>query len=150
MKAEDFIKLIEQNRFDKISKNGMTLIAKRFRELQKIEETCFIRIHFWYRNTFLFIILGGWMIRPGVGSRRVRVFVHCAASRRTSVFFFHLHRATSPDRWAMHVRVDCHIFHHLFSKLDRVISQASFELALNVSFDLSFESAGCNKNPWSS
>ena len=39
MKAEDFIKLIEQNRFDKISKNGMTLIAKRFRELQKVEET---------------------------------------------------------------------------------------------------------------
>lgn len=34
MKAEDFIELIEQNRFDKISKNGMTLIAERFRELQ--------------------------------------------------------------------------------------------------------------------
>jgi len=34
MKAENFIELIEQNRFDKISKNGMTLIAKRFRELQ--------------------------------------------------------------------------------------------------------------------
>jgi len=34
MKAEDFIGLIEQNRFDKISKNGMTLIAERFRELQ--------------------------------------------------------------------------------------------------------------------
>ena len=35
MKAEDFIELIEQNRFDKISKNGMTLIAERFRELQR-------------------------------------------------------------------------------------------------------------------
>lgn len=35
MKAENFIKLIEQNRFDKISRNGMTLIAKRFRELEK-------------------------------------------------------------------------------------------------------------------
>ena len=34
-----------------------------------------------------------------------------------------------------------------FSKFDRVLSQASFKLALNVSFDLSFESAGCNKNP---
>ena len=34
MKAEDFIELIEQNRFDKISKNGMTLIVERFRELQ--------------------------------------------------------------------------------------------------------------------
>ena len=39
MKAEDFIKLIEQNRFDKISKNGMTLIAKRFRELQSKQLT---------------------------------------------------------------------------------------------------------------
>ena len=34
MKAENFIELIEQKRFDKISKNGMTLIAERFRELQ--------------------------------------------------------------------------------------------------------------------
>ena len=34
MKAENFIELIEQNRFDKISKNGMTLIAERFRQLQ--------------------------------------------------------------------------------------------------------------------
>jgi len=34
MKAENFIELIEQNRFDKISKNGMTLIAKRFRQLE--------------------------------------------------------------------------------------------------------------------
>jgi len=39
MKAEDFIELIEQNRFDKISKNGMTLIAKRFRELQSKQLT---------------------------------------------------------------------------------------------------------------
>ena len=37
MKAEDFIELIEQNRFDKISKNGMTLIAERFRELEITE-----------------------------------------------------------------------------------------------------------------
>ena len=35
MKAEDFIQLIEQNRFDKISNNGLKLIAKRFRELEK-------------------------------------------------------------------------------------------------------------------
>jgi hypothetical protein len=34
MKAEDFIKLIEQKRFDKISKNAMELIAERFRELE--------------------------------------------------------------------------------------------------------------------
>jgi len=34
MKAENFIELIEQNRFDKISKNGMTLMAERFRELE--------------------------------------------------------------------------------------------------------------------
>lgn len=34
MKAEKFIELIEQGRFDKISKNGMTLIAERFRQLQ--------------------------------------------------------------------------------------------------------------------
>lgn len=34
MKAEDFIKLIELGRFDKISKNGLTLIAERFRELE--------------------------------------------------------------------------------------------------------------------
>ena len=39
MKAEDFIELIEQNRFDKISKNGMTLIAERFRELQSKQLT---------------------------------------------------------------------------------------------------------------
>ena len=39
MKADDFIELIEQNRFDKISKNGMTLIAKRFRELQSKQLT---------------------------------------------------------------------------------------------------------------
>ena len=39
MKAEDFIELIEQNRFDKISKNGMTLIAERFRELQNQQLT---------------------------------------------------------------------------------------------------------------
>jgi hypothetical protein len=39
MKAEDFIGLIEQNRFDKISKNGMTLIAERFRELQSKQLT---------------------------------------------------------------------------------------------------------------
>jgi hypothetical protein len=35
MKAEDFIDLIEQKRYDKISKNGMDLIAKRFREIEK-------------------------------------------------------------------------------------------------------------------
>ena len=40
MKAEDFIKLIEQNRFDKISKNGMTLIAERFRGLEKLCDEC--------------------------------------------------------------------------------------------------------------
>lgn len=34
MKAEDFISLIEQERFDKISPNGLSLIAKRFRELE--------------------------------------------------------------------------------------------------------------------
>lgn len=34
MKAEDFISLIEQNRFDKISQNGMILIAERFRQLE--------------------------------------------------------------------------------------------------------------------
>ena len=39
MKAEDVIELIEQNRFDKISKNGMTLIAERFRELQSKQLT---------------------------------------------------------------------------------------------------------------
>ena len=32
--AEDFINLIEQERFDKISNYGMELIAIRFRELQ--------------------------------------------------------------------------------------------------------------------
>lgn len=35
MKAEDFIKLIEQNRFDKVSRNALELIAKRFRELEE-------------------------------------------------------------------------------------------------------------------
>ena len=39
MKAENFIELIEQRRFDKISKNGMTLIAERFRELQNKQLT---------------------------------------------------------------------------------------------------------------
>jgi hypothetical protein len=34
MKAEDFINLIEQGRFDKISNNGLELIAKRFKELE--------------------------------------------------------------------------------------------------------------------
>ena len=34
MKAEEFIELIEQKRFDKISRNGMDLIAKEFRKLQ--------------------------------------------------------------------------------------------------------------------
>ena len=34
MRAEKFIELIEQGRYDKISKNGMDLIAERFRELQ--------------------------------------------------------------------------------------------------------------------
>ena len=34
MKAEEFIELIEQKRFDKISRNGMDLIAKEFRRLQ--------------------------------------------------------------------------------------------------------------------
>ena len=34
MRAEKFIELIEQGRCDKVSKNGMDLIAKRFRELQ--------------------------------------------------------------------------------------------------------------------
>ena len=34
MKAENFIELIEQGRFDKISQNGMILIAKHFRQLQ--------------------------------------------------------------------------------------------------------------------
>lgn len=33
MKAEDFIQFIESGRFDKISNNGLELIAKRFREL---------------------------------------------------------------------------------------------------------------------
>jgi len=33
-KAEDFISFIENNRRDKISPNGLELIAKRFRELE--------------------------------------------------------------------------------------------------------------------
>ena len=39
MKAENFIELIEQRRYDKISKNGMTLIAERFRQLQNEQLT---------------------------------------------------------------------------------------------------------------
>ena len=35
-KTEDFIKFIEQGRFDKISNSGLKLIAKRFRELEKV------------------------------------------------------------------------------------------------------------------
>jgi hypothetical protein len=38
-KAEDYINFIEQKRFDKISRNGMELIAIEFRELQKQGET---------------------------------------------------------------------------------------------------------------
>ena len=34
MKAEDFIEFIEQGRRDKIIPDGLTLIAKRFRELE--------------------------------------------------------------------------------------------------------------------
>ena len=34
MRAEKFIELIEQGRYDKVSKNAMNLIAERFRELQ--------------------------------------------------------------------------------------------------------------------
>ena len=45
MKAEDFIELIEQNRFDKISKNGMTLIAERFRELENNQH-----LNYWKQN----------------------------------------------------------------------------------------------------
>jgi hypothetical protein len=37
--AEDFINLIEQERFDKISNYGMELIAIRFRELQNQGQT---------------------------------------------------------------------------------------------------------------
>jgi hypothetical protein len=33
-KAEDFISFIENNRRDKVSHNGLELIAKRFRELE--------------------------------------------------------------------------------------------------------------------
>jgi hypothetical protein len=33
-KAEDFISFIENNRLDKVSPNGLELIAKRFRELE--------------------------------------------------------------------------------------------------------------------
>jgi hypothetical protein len=33
-KAEDFISFIENNRRDKVSPNGLELIAKRFRELE--------------------------------------------------------------------------------------------------------------------
>lgn len=33
-KAEDFISFIENNRQDKVSPNGLELIAKRFRELE--------------------------------------------------------------------------------------------------------------------
>ena len=35
-KAEDFISFIENGRMDKVSPNALDLIAKRFRELEKI------------------------------------------------------------------------------------------------------------------
>ncbi len=34
MEAEDFIKLIEQGRLDKISPNALDLIAKKYREME--------------------------------------------------------------------------------------------------------------------
>lgn len=33
--AEDYIKLIEQKRFDKISRSALIIIAKKFRELNQ-------------------------------------------------------------------------------------------------------------------
>ena len=38
--SDQLLSLIEQNRFDKISKNGITLIAERFRELEKLCDEC--------------------------------------------------------------------------------------------------------------
>tara|TARA_R110002167_G_scaffold217769_1_gene422514 strand:+ start:1067 stop:1300 length:234 start_codon:yes stop_codon:yes gene_type:complete len=36
--ARDFVRLIEMQRFDKVGRHGMELIAARFRELEKQEQ----------------------------------------------------------------------------------------------------------------